>query len=164
MDETSLPVWAAMAPVFMATVLLLVLVFATRWLEKRLQPMAPHVSAVTFSVWITRFTFGFALLSTKIPMLKPFGLILIYLGIAPFISDWLIASFIYQFVVALGLALGTFIFEYQKTANFLDTTVKPTNTFFYGVIVVWGVGVTFACRRWQATRRTLLPPTPLTKS
>jgi hypothetical protein len=158
MDKILSPELIAIAPVYGAVALLLVFIFISRRADKLLAPMIAPVPAVTFAAWCAWFTIGLSLLGTTIPILRPFGFIFTFLGIMPFFSERVMIRFLLPFIFMLGVSLLYVIDLLSRGGELFSSPMKPSIWFDCSLIIVWGVGVSFAFRRWLSSRSKPKPP------
>ncbi|MCD6052462.1 MAG: hypothetical protein K0Q55_3880 [Verrucomicrobia bacterium] len=157
MDKIVSPEIVEIAPVYVAAGLVLALFFIVQRFEKRLLPLSP-VSAISFATNITWFTFGVALFITSVPILKPFGFVLIFLGLAPLVADGFFAACFPLFFTLLGYGLLTLINELTNGKELYHPSMKPTLWFACITVVFWAVGLRFAFLRWRTSQPKDLPP------
>jgi hypothetical protein len=157
MDKIVSPEIVELVPVYVAMGLLLVLLFIFHRFEKRL-PFLPPVSAISFATHITWFTFGIALLITSVPVLRPFGFVLIFLGLVPLVVEGMLAACMPLFFALLGYSLLTLVQCLRSGKELYHPSMKPSVWFACILVVFWAVGLRFAFRRWRTSQPKDLPP------
>jgi hypothetical protein len=123
--------------------------FGGRFL-RRWSPMLP-VPIQSMFTYCALFTLGIAFLSTRAPILVPFGLVFTFVGIAIFLPEQFAARFLGAFILMLCLALLSVLNELRTEAPlFRPQRLTLWSAGAFGLL--WGIGILFAWRRWSDVR------------
>ena len=129
--------------------LVAIYVFGVRVL-RRCPPMLPLPVQSMFT-YCTLFTVGVALLSTRASLLVPFGLVLVFVGIAIFLPETIAVRFVGLFLFLLCIAILSVLKQLKGDTPIFrpqQLTIFSAGTF----AVLWCVGILFAWRRWSEGR------------
>jgi len=117
---------------------------------RRFPPMLP-LPVQSWFTYCALFTVGIGLLSTRASLLIPFGVIFAFVGIAIFLPEQIAIRFVGPFLFALCMALLSLVNQLRSGR----TTIEPQRLSLISAsvfVLVWGVGVLFAWRRWWDSR------------
>ncbi len=129
-----------------------VILFLIAERSMRRLPALPSVPTYVFLAWCTWFTIGFAVLGTSVPMLIPFGIILIALGIMPFLPESFSRAIMRLYILGLGVGLLYVIQTMRLEYGTPITRHEPSILYAGGLIILWGTCILLANRRWNASQ------------
>ena len=102
------------------------------------------------------FTLGIGLLGTRASLLVPFGIVFAFVGIAIFLPEKIVLPFVGPFLFALCIALLSLLHQLRSGTPLVQPQ-RLSLTSASVFVLLWGVGIAFAWRRWWDSR-TQLPP------